>query len=336
MPEWHIERSKNFKDVEEYAFSKDASHKTDGLLVVYKGKVVYEKYANGYDAQKLHLLWSTSKSVTSLLTGILVKEGRVDISEDISSYYPAAKGISVKNLLNMSSSIDWNEGYEANPLNSNVIQMLYTSGRSDMADYTSKLNRRGKPGSIFKYSSGETNLLMGFIKNKISNKSEYAELPWKKIFTPLGIKKGTWERDKSGTFIGSSYLYLTPRDFARIGYLYLRNGKWENEEIISPSWVKFSTTMAESFKTTTLDGKANAKSYGAKWWLNLSIKEKNLARPYPDAPEDLYMALGHHGQLLAIIPSKDLVIVRTAEDKKDPLDKNKLYKLILESIGEIK
>ena len=297
-PNWEISISQNFKKVDDYAFSKDASYKTDGLLVIYKGKIVFEKYSNGYSSEKLHLLWSTSKSVTSLLTGILVKEGRISVDEDISSYYPAAKGITVKHLLNMSSSIDWNEGYEGNPLNSNVIQMLYTSGRSDMDEYTSKIKRKGPSGTIFKYSSGETNLLMGFIKNKISNKEIYENLPWEKIFIPLGIKEATWERDKSGTFIGSSYLYLTPRDFARIGYLYLREGKWKNKEIISEAWVYFSRAMAQSFVTTTLDGDSNAKGYGAIWWLNETLSEKGLIRPYPDAPEDLFMALGHHGQIL--------------------------------------
>jgi CubicO group peptidase (beta-lactamase class C family) len=323
---------KKFARFVDYNFSSEHKHKTDGIVIIHKGKLVFEKYANEYDAQRLHLFWSASKSVTSMLVGILVKEGTLSIDEKISKFYPDAKGITVKHLLNMSSSLDWSEGYESNPLNSNVIQMLYTSGRPDMASYTSKIKPKGAPGEIFKYSSGETNLLMGFVKKKIANDEYFSNLPWEKIFSPLGIKKATWERDPSGTFVGSSYLYLTPRDFARIGYLYLREGNWNGVQLITKDWVDFSRKMAPAFPKTTLDGFDNNESYGAQWWLNLPIAKKGLGRPYPDAPEDLYMALGHHGQMVGVIPSKDLVIVRTAEDKEGPIDKNEFYKLLLESI----
>ncbi|WP_164848350.1 serine hydrolase [Halobacteriovorax sp. HLS] len=316
----------------EYAFDTKAGYKTDGLVVIHKGHIVVENYANGYNRESLHLLWSISKSVTSLLTGILIKEGRVSLDDKISEYYPGLGEVSVKNLLQMSSGIAWNEGYENNPLDSNVIQMLYTSGHKDMASYTSKVKIGSPPNTTFKYSSGETNLLMGFIKNRIAHSDNYANLPWEKIFTPLGISEAVWERDLSGTFVGSSYLYLRPLDLAKIGQLYLQNGSFNDNEIISSKWVNFSRSMAPAFEQTYLEGTANGESYGAMWWLNLPSLSKKTTRPYPSAPKDLYMALGHHGQMLAIIPSLDLIVVRTAEDKSQALDKDYLFKLLINSL----
>ena len=321
-----------FDSLLDYTFSTSAKHKTDGLVVISKGKLVLEKYENGYQRDSLHLLWSVSKSVTSLLTGVLVKEGRLSLDEKISTFYPELGEVTIKNLLQMSSGISWNEGYEGNPLNSNVIQMLYTSGHKDMAHYTSKVKINSLPDEVFKYSSGETNLLMGYIKKKVNDDKSYSSLPWVKIFSPLGIEEAVWERDASGTFVGSSYLYLRPRDLALIGQLYLQNGRFKGEQLITPQWVEFSRTMAPSFGKTILEGTSNNESYGAMWWLNLPSAQKNTPRPYPNAPEDLYMALGHHGQMLAIIPSLDLIVVRTAEDKSVGIDKDKFFKLLISSL----
>lgn len=331
----------SFKEFENFVFDKEADYKTDSIVLIRNGKLVYERYENGYDASKLHLLWSASKSVTNILTGILIKKKVISLDDKVTHYYPEIKGkykddLTIGNLTQMSSGIAWNEGYEGNPLNSNVIRMLYTRGFKDMATYTSSLKIDHKPGTKFKYSSGETNLLMGVLKKSLLNAKAYEKLPWSELFNLLNIENATWERDHSGTYVGSSYLYLRPRDFAKIGHLYLAKGKWGNRTIVTKDWVKYSTRLAPSFSNTILDGSDNNEGHGAHWWLNRKIPKKGLGSPYPSAPEDLFMGLGHHGQMVAVLPSLDLVVVRTAEDKSGSMDKDQFFKLLINSLGDTK
>ena len=245
--------------------------------------------------------------------------------------------ITINHLLRMSSGLDWIEEYSINffklykgkLLDSNVVEMLYME--EDMGGYSAQQKLVRKPDEQFYYSSGTSNILMSLLKAKLG-KDSYEALPWKHLFTPLGMSNVTWEQDRAGTFVGSSYLYMKPRDLAKVGLLYLNNGIWKGERLLPKDWVEYTTTAAPSFAKTKLKGFANRENYGAHWWLNKNNQEKGLARPYPDAPESLYMALGHYGQSLAIFPEQNMLVVRTAYDQDDGIDRNTLYKLILASL----
>ena len=119
-----------------------------------------------------------------------------------------------------------------------------------MAQYTSERPIAYKPGNVFNYSSGETNLLMGILKKAINNKERYNDFPWKELFEPLGMKNITWEQDQSGTFVGSSYLYMPSRELIKFGELFLNQGNWKGKRVLSSSWVRFSYELAPAVNKT--------------------------------------------------------------------------------------
>ncbi len=325
----------------EYAFARTGDDKnrkgirTDGIVIIKNGRLVYEKYARNYTKDRPHLAWSVTKSFVNALYGIARKEGLLRLEDSASKYFPSLnkeeyKEIKIDDILRMSSGLNWNEGYEASPLKSSVIAMLYTSGREDMAAFTASRELVHKPGTYLYYSSGDSNLLMSILKNVL--KDEYSDYPWKKLFDKIGMKNVVWERDKSGTFVGSSYIYSTPRDLAKFGYLYLNNGVWGNEKLFSEDWVDYTTTVAPSFYTTPLYKGLDEHIMTAQWYANIPDPNRNVKKPLPDAPDDTFMASGHWGQKIFVIPSWDMVIVRVADDRDGSFNENHFIKLVKESI----
>lgn len=325
----------------DYAFNKEAKFQTDGLLIVVGDQIIFEKYANGFTQDKPHLLWSVSKSFASALIGIATKKGILSPSTLAHTLEPRlnrpkADLITVKDLIQMSSGLDWNEGYEGNPLKSNVVPMLYLEGQKNMARYTANIEMKEKPGVRFNYSSGETNLLCSLLKSALKDDEIYHNFPWDELFSPLGINSATWERDGVGNFVCSSYLYMTPRDASLFGRLYLSDGIWKGEEILPRGWVKASSEIAPAFLKTKLKDFADRESYGLGWWLNRDLPTKNLPRPFPSAPENTLLAEGHHGQLIVVLPDYNAVIVRTGEDKKEKIDTDTLLKLSIAEIQKVR
>lgn len=317
-----------------YAFDTKAPYQTNGLVLIKGDQVIVEHYANNFSKTSPHLLWSVSKSFANALVGLAIGEGKFTLETKAAKYEPllqreGANLINIKDLLQMSSGIDWNEGYEGNPLKSNVVRMLYLGGQPNMGAYTAQIPMKMKPQERFNYSSGESNLLCHILRRALGDDETYQNYPWDKLFGPLGITSATWERDGSGNFVCSSYLYMTPRDAARFGKLYVDKGQWEGETILSPEWIKMSGEMAPAFLKTELEGFANREGYGLHWWLNHDLPSKGLARPFPSAPENILLAEGHHGQLIVVIPDQKAVLVRTGQDKKETIDKDTLLKLAL-------
>jgi CubicO group peptidase (beta-lactamase class C family) len=310
--------------------------RTDGYVIVKDGYLVAEGYARGYTQGMRHLAWSMSKSFVNALYGIAVANGEIDIHQPASKYYPPLdtdthRDITVEQLLHMSSGIDWNEGYEASPLKSSVLAMLYTVGRKDMALFTATRPIRYPPDQHWCYSSGTSNLLMGILRHVVGE-TRYVSYPWKELFDKIGMQDVVWERDASGNFVGSSYLYATPREMAKFGYLFLRNGKWEDQQLLADGWVDFSTTLAPAYAADPPEHKRTELRPGAHWWLNVGIPDKNFPVPCPSAPSDTFAAVGHWGQTIFVIPSLDLVIVRTADDRDGTFDKNRWVGAIVSSI----
>jgi CubicO group peptidase (beta-lactamase class C family) len=138
---------------------------------------------------------------------------------------------------------------------------------------------------------------------------EYEAFPWNALFDPIGMASAVWERDLAGNFIGATALFATPRDFARFGLLYLNGGNWGDQIIIPQEWVAWSTHLPPAV------GDKDRSNYSAWWWLNADVPEQKQDRPWPQAPADTFAAQGYQGQAIIIIPSLDLVVVRTGAEK---------------------
>jgi CubicO group peptidase (beta-lactamase class C family) len=342
---------KAFKKFESFIFPKQRSTRagwlrSDGLVLIKDGFLVYERYERGYDKDTLHAAWSVSKSYTNALIGLAVKDGLIDIEKPVRYYLrdykdsSKKKELKVKHLLEMSSGIQWRETYESNPLVSSVIAMLFTRGFEDMSSFVAKKDVKERPGTYFEYSSGNTNFLLGLLKEVFERKEDqvshlYNEYPYERLFKPLGIEEVVWEKDKAGTFVGSSWVFSTPRDMAKFGYLFLNEGVWEDQQLLPKGWVSYSATANDAFLKTPIEEPRVAKkrrAYGAHWWLNRDFTHDSMERAYPHAPNDLMIASGHDGQLIMISPSRDLVLVRTGDDHQD-FDRNLFTKLLFESFS---
>ncbi|MFJ4347919.1 serine hydrolase domain-containing protein [Pseudomonas sp. NPDC089401] len=332
-PSWPVDDATvDWQAVDAYAFPErnttDRSGiRTDALLIIRDGRILHERYAAPTTANTAHLTWSVSKSVLATVLGVAQGEGRFQLEDPAARFYPpmqAHSHVRLADLLHWASGLAWQEDYEYAPLKSSVVAMLYTRGRDDMAAYTAAHASAHKPGEHFLYSSGDSNLLAAALRGMLDG-AHYDSYPWQALFTPLGIDSAVWERDGNGTFVGSSYLYMSARDLARIGLLMQREGRWLDRQLLPASWVAFNRrpfTRAEA-----LPGEANP---GGHWWLNQPLQGQPL--PWPDAPAGTFAALGHWGQALYIVPERKLVIVRYADDRDGSYSHNALLKRVLAAL----
>lgn len=268
---------------------------TRAVLVIYNGQIAAEKYASGFDRHTVMLGWSVSKSLTAAMIGILVKQGKLSVNEP--APVPEWKGnekqqIKLLHLLQQTSGLDFREIYT---WPSEVTNMLFSKG--DMAAYTAALSLKHDPGTVFNYSSGNTNILSRIIRQTVGEK-EYTSFPYRALFHKINAYSFLLEPDASGTYIGSSYSYATARDFARFGLLYYNNGVWNGEQILPDHWVK------ESIQPSAADKK---KNYGYQFWLNGYEENDPSKHLYPDVPGDMYDADGYGGQNVYIIPSYSMI-----------------------------
>ena len=292
--------------------------RTDGVVVIQGGELVYERYGRGYTAEMAHPAWSVSKALVDALYGVAVQQGLLTLDEAVAARSAVLEGegrdaITFRHLLQMTSGLDFQEAYEWAPLRSSVIAMLYTRGRADMAGFAAGHEVAQPPGSVWDYKSGDSVLLMAALRDVVGGEA-YPDWPWAALFDVLGMASATLERDAAGTFVGSSYLFATPRDLAKLGFLYLRDGRWGDEQILPQGWAAQAGEPGP------------APFYGRHWWTN---RGQGAERPWPDAPADTIAASGHWGQRLIVIPSRDLVIVRTGDDRDRSFDNDAFLRLVL-------
>jgi CubicO group peptidase (beta-lactamase class C family) len=286
---------------------------TFALMVVCKGRPVAEVYRDDLSPDTRFLSWSMAKSITSSLIGLRVKEGKMDIHRPLDIPEWQADGrreITLDNLLHMNSGLDWNEDYGSL---SDVTVMLHKEG--DMSGYTARKPPGDPVGTTWEYSSGTTNLTCLMLRRSFPSDDDYYRYPRQALFNKTGMRSAVMELDASGTFVGSSYLYATMRDYARFALLYLNRGNWLGEQLLPAEWIDYSLSSAPG---------SNGK-YGAFFWLNRSGDQ-------PDAPEDTYMCKGHDGQYIFIVPSRQLIVIRTGYSKHGEFDTNLMLKEILECV----
>ncbi|MCL1821755.1 MAG: beta-lactamase family protein [Prolixibacteraceae bacterium] len=286
---------------------------TFAVAVAYKNQLIAERYRDDLSADNLFLSWSVAKSFTNTLVGILAREGKISAEQlaPVDAWKNDGRhDIKLINLLRMNSGLEWNEDYGSN---SDVNRMLFKKG--DMALFAAGKNASELPDVHWYYTSGGTNIVCWLIRDAIGNDADYYAFPRRELFNKIGMRSAVFEVDASGTFAGSSYLYASMRDYVRYGLLYLNDGNWLGEQILPQGWVNMTVTPA----------KGSDNGYGALFWLN-----KNKA--YPDLPDDMYSCRGHDGQFIYIIPSKNLVVVRTGFSQKGSFNSKAFMKSIVEAV----
>jgi len=288
--------------------------RTAAVVVIYKGKMVAEKYWKNQAITPDTKLWgwSMDKSIVNAMVGILVKKGKlaVNATAPVAEWLnDKRRDITLNDLLHMSSGLKWNEDYGDV---SDVTTMLYRERNCYKTAINVPLEKQ--PNTEWKYSSGTANILSGIVRNTLNNDHQYFEFPYVEIFRKIGMNSMVYETDASGYFVGSSYGYATARDWAKFGQLYLQDGVWKGDTILPKGWVTYTRTPADAAK-----GK-----YGAQFWLNRS-------RELKDVPEDMFYCEGHRGQQIAIFPSNHMVVVRLGFGE-DKFNFNQFLKEIIKSI----
>ncbi|SIQ67247.1 serine hydrolase domain-containing protein [Maribacter ulvicola] len=304
-------------DILEVAFENaflDPEQKTRSLLVVHKDQIIGERYIQGFSKDTKILGWSMTKSILATLYGILEYKDKIDLE-----YKPFSNEIRMKNqkmnitlnhLLRMQSGLEWEENYFKI---SDVTRMLFLDSDMTLAQRNKKIV--APPTEIWNYSSGTTNLLSGILREQFNSHQTYLDFPYKELIDKIGMNSMLLETDLTGNYILSSYGWATTRDWAKFGLLYLNKGDWNGNRIFSESWSDYV-----SKPTINSNG-----TYGAHFWLNAEGK-------YEDIPTDLYSVNGFQGQRIFIIPSKDLVVVRTGLKEQTDEQFNTLLKEIIASI----
>jgi CubicO group peptidase (beta-lactamase class C family) len=265
--------------------------KLHSLLIIRNGYIVSETYFEHYTAQTPHDLYSVTKSVIATLVGIAIDKRALDgvnhpVLDFFRSYsfaHPDAgkDAMTLEDLLTMRSGLDWQE-------RDSTFRALYQS--RDWVQFMLDIPMHEQPGQQFGYCSGCSHLLSAILQQRTDmNTHDFAQ---QALFDPLGISSATWEQDGQGIPIGGWGLQLTPRDMAKVGYLYLHNGTWDGQQIVSAGWINAAVQ-----RHTTTDSTLGL-GYGYQWWI------------YPAVGG--YAALGRYGQTIVVIPELQLVIVTTA------------------------
>lgn len=321
---------KAFAAFEAHAFSEGESFRTDALIVTVDGKTVIERYGRGYTATTPHYGWSIGKSVSMAILGAAEADGFIRREDSVSKWIPEAVGtgwdrVLLKHLVSMSSGSLWREGYENSPFSSHVVSALYrTKASRDFGILPVQIGSFvASPGERFNYSSAETNLYLRILKKALGDR--YETYPWDRIFTPLGMDSVVMERDQSGTFLGSSYVVATARDFAKFGALFLARGKTNGKQVLPVEWVNLASMPSPAMSHLRLDHSPET-GYGHGWWINRPNPGAQFGKTVADLPADAYMAMGHDGQVILVVPSWNLTLVRLANDRFG-------NKLSLEKIG---
>ena len=290
-----------------WAFERESPEQvTLSLLVVHKGQIIHERYAAGVTMETKTRTWSTAKSIAVTLMGMLADRGKMSLDEPLGlDWLPRERNpemdprtdITLRHVLNMSSglyTVD-NRGAEY----ATGSGLAYWAGASSV---NGALNRGliRRPGTFWDYENYDTILGVLAMKKALEEEGEsYLEYPRKALLDKIGMRNTWLSVDRFGNFILSSQVYTNARDLARFGLLYLQNGVWNGERLLSEEWIDFVRTPAPATAE-------RGNFYGGQWWL--------VPDDRTDVPKDAYSTAGNRGQYVIVVPSHDLVIVRRGLD----------------------
>ncbi len=290
----------------EWAFNRPTPEQdTLSLLILHHGKIIHERYAQGIDMNTRTRTWSTAKSIAVTLFGMLVDDGRLELDAPlgfewlpnvISPETDPRNAITLRHVLNMSSGLY--------PVDSFRMEYATGSGLAYWAGASSVdgARRRGlvrEPGTFYDYENYDTLLATYAMKLALGDEETYHSFPRRALFDRIGMHNTLVGTDRFGDFIFSSQIYTNARDLARFGLLYLQNGVWDGERLISQDWINFVRTPAPTTRNRN-------NFYGGQWWL---VSDKRS-----DVPKDAYSTAGNRGQYVVVVPSHDVVIVRRGLD----------------------
>ncbi|MBI5265043.1 MAG: serine hydrolase [Bradyrhizobium sp.] len=315
----------NLKRALDNAFAEPSAppyRRTKAVVVLLDGQIVAERYATGVGIDTPLLGFSLTKSVVSAMIGILVRQGRLAPSQaaPIAEWQDEGNPrrlITIEQLLRMTSGLrdDGRLGFDASS------QMLYL--HQDMAKFAASAAVIAAPGTRWAYSSLNTQLLARIIRDSVGGPEKTLEFAWHELFNPLGMQNVIVEFDGSGTLQGSSYMFASARDWARFGLLYLNDGMIGSRRILPEGWVEFSAQP-------TLD-----TGYGAGFWTSRGNRERAENPLSATTPPDAFYGLGNLGQIVVILPSHRLVIVRLGDSVDVTVEMRGLTQLINEIIAGI-
>ena len=299
----------------EHAFEDTPAREIDtrAMVVVHGGRIVAERYAAGYSPASRMLGWSASKSVLATIVGTMVADGKLSLQQPAAvpewqQADDARRMVTIDQLMRMSSGLSWREDYVPG---SDSTEMLFQRG--DMGRFAAGKQLAHDPGVLCEYSSGTTNLLSRIVLQTLGSPAAYQQYVRQRLLEPAGMLSFVLEPDATGAFVGSSYAYATARDWARFGLLYLNRGMLNGRRILTEDWVDYVRQPAPA-----------TRSYGgAHFAVNLRNSDGGLL--YPSLPEDTYMAHGNRTQVIAIVPSRNAVIVRlgwTADSAEFDIDRH--------------
>jgi CubicO group peptidase (beta-lactamase class C family) len=278
---------------------------TFAVLVVHRGRIVAERYQGALEhfdrpptpvtAETPLLSWSMAKSVLHAGVGLLVGAGRLDLDAPAPVPEWADPGdprhaITLRQLLAMRDGLDFAEEYVEGNV-SDTIEMLFGDGQSDMAHFAAERPLAAPPGTRFNYSSGTSNIISGIVARTVGPGESYARFLHSRLFGPLGMTSADPEFDEAGTWVASSTLRASARDYARFGLLYLRDGMWDGVRLLPSGWV-------DDARTWVSEDPDDASPYGAHWW---GVAGDTLGT---------FRASGFEGQSITLCPSLDLMVVR--------------------------
>lgn len=305
----------------------DVMGQTRAVVVIHKGKLVAEAYKDDFSEDTKQVSWSMAKSITQALVGRAVHLGLIeDIDAPMPTPFPEGdprNAITWRQWLNMTDGLDYKEINATSLADNDVVNMMYGRGKYDVLAYArDELPLVHEPGEVWNYSSSSYHLIAvalqklvhapqisaGLVEEGTIEPNEEIQMLMRLsnihfgalLFTPLGMDFRI-EGDSVGTFLGGSLVWASARDFAKFGYLYLRDGVWEDERLLPEGWIDFARTE------TPAD---NANIYGAGWWITAYGEERTHAQTAKTPPWDAFHAGGHEGQTIWVVPSRDLVIVR--------------------------
>ncbi len=303
-PDSDVDASRMQNEIASVIGVREETGTTLSMLAIHRGRIVAEEYHDGVDRNTTLISWSMAKSITHALVGIVVEDGLIDIDAraPISEWkHDRRSEITLQQLMNMRSGLSWVEDYVDGDA-SDVIAMLFGSGIADHAAYAITQPLVDVPGNKWLYSSGTTNIIcriIGDVLGDAPGQSErMAAFIQRRLFDVLGMTSAKAQFDAAGTFVGSSYVFATARDFARFGCLYLNDGMWGSRRVLPSGWVDHA-------RAVTAHDADSGLGYGAHWWT------------LPGEPDSL-AACGYEGQYIMVIPHRDLVLVRLG---KTPAEK---------------
>jgi len=290
---------------------------TDGLLIFQNDSVRFEYFGNGFKKEDIHISWSMSKSLISGLIGIAIKEGYIESLDELATdYAPSLKGsgyenVTIKNLLQMSSGVLFNEDY--GDFNSDINRMgRYFALGMPMADFAASLTNEKPPGTYNHYVSIDTQVLgMILVSATGTSITDYSK---SKIWNPIGAQDDAhWIIDNAGMEFALAGYNATLRDYAKLGILYLDTGRWNGTQVVPEEWVLASTRPLDAHVQQRVEDGKEKDGYGYQWWI-------------PYGADDEFMALGVYSQFIYIDPDKDAVIVKLSSNHHFRSDYTGLYK----------